>query len=99
QLEYEAVGACDRNRQVECLCAELIARHDMVDHAAAERIRSAQPAAGEQKFLRLAHAHLIGMIEELAAGYTEIRSGVVAKTRILGADDEVAHPHQHQAAR
>src|SRR6266851_6154157 len=76
---------------------QLGARHDMVHHAQPMRFGGADPIGGEQEFLGLAHAHLPRMGKELRAAHAH-RHRMVEELGVLGADDEIARPHQHQPA-
>ncbi len=77
--------------------AQVIGCHHLVDHAQSVRVRRGDPVAGEEQFLGLPRTELPGMGEVLDTVHTHADHGI-AEQCVVGGDDDVGDPEQHQAA-
>src|SRR5690606_27975583 len=83
-------------RKFESEAVEFVAVDDMVDHAEPMGVPGAHELRSEEHFFRPAYAQFPWVLEKLRAAHAH-RHGVVCKKRVIGRDDDVARPYQHEA--
>ena len=92
-------NARDTAGELERALGELVGREDLADHPEPVRLVDVERVAGEHQLLRLARTELPRVREVLHAAHAEPGADHVGEARVLGRDDEVARPHEHQAGR
>lgn len=95
ELQREARLVRDTTSHRKREVAQFVARHHVVDHAKAVGFFGVDRVAREQQLLGLANTQLPRMAEPLDTVDT-VADGQVLEARVIGRDDEVTHPHQHQ---
>ena len=79
--------------------AQLVGREHLAHHAEPVGLVDVDRVAGEHELLGLAGAELPRVREVLDAAHAEAGADDVGEARVLGADDQVARPHEHEARR
>ena len=92
-------SAAIRRGELERALRELVVGEHLAHHAEAVRLVDVERVTGEHQLLGLARTELPRVREVLDAAHAEPGADDVGEAGVVGGDDEVARPHEHQAGR